>query len=41
MSLINIAVRGTASVPSGKSAAFPQTMLIVYVRVYEPAARLA
>jgi len=39
--LINIAVGGTASVPPGKSATFPQTMLIDYIRVYEPAARLA
>ena len=39
--LINVAVGGTASVPPGRSAAFPQTMLIDYVRLYEPAARLA
>jgi beta-glucanase (GH16 family) len=39
--LVNIAVGGTASVPPGKSVTFPQTMLIDYIRVYEPAARLA
>jgi beta-glucanase (GH16 family) len=39
--LITIAVGGTASVAPGKSATFPQTMLIDYIRVYEPAARLA
>jgi beta-glucanase (GH16 family) len=39
--LINIAVGGTASVPPGKAVTFPQTMLIDYIRVYEPAARLA
>ena len=39
--LVNIAVGGTASVPPGKSVAFPQTMLIDYIRLYEPAARLA
>jgi beta-glucanase (GH16 family) len=39
--LVNIAVGGTASVPPGRSAAFPQTMLIDYIRLYEPAARLA
>jgi beta-glucanase (GH16 family) len=39
--LINIAAGGTASVAPGKSVTFPQTMLIDYIRVYEPAARLA
>jgi beta-glucanase (GH16 family) len=39
--LVNIAAGGTAPVPPGKSAAFPQTMLIDYIRLYEPATRLA
>ena len=39
--LINVAVGGTASVPPGKSVTFPQTMLIDYIRLYEPAERLA
>ena len=37
--LVNVAVGGTASVPPDASVAFPQTMLIDYVRHYEPAAR--
>jgi beta-glucanase (GH16 family) len=39
--LVNVAVGGTASVPPDTSVAFPQTMLIDYVRLYEPAASLA
>jgi beta-glucanase (GH16 family) len=39
--LINIAVGGTASVPPDGSVTFPQTMLIDYIRLYEPAARPA
>jgi beta-glucanase (GH16 family) len=39
--LINVAVGGTASVPPDESVTFPQTMLIDYIRLYEPAARLA
>jgi beta-glucanase (GH16 family) len=39
--LVNIAAGGTASVPPGKSVTFPQTMLIDYIRLYEPAARPA
>jgi beta-glucanase (GH16 family) len=35
--LVNVAVGGTASVPPDESVTFPQTMLIDYVRVYEPA----
>ena len=35
--LINVAVGGTASVPPDESVTFPQTMLIDYIRVYEPA----
>jgi beta-glucanase (GH16 family) len=38
--LINVAVGGTASVPPDESVTFPQTMLIDYIRVYEPAAGL-
>ena len=37
--LVNVAVGGTASVPPDTSVTFPQTMLIDYVRLYEPAAR--
>jgi beta-glucanase (GH16 family) len=39
--LVNVAVGGTASVPPDTSVAFPQTMLIDYIRLYEPAARPA
>ena len=35
--VINVAVGGTASVPPDESVTFPQTMLIDYIRVYEPA----
>ena len=35
--LINVAVGGTASVPPDESVTFPRTMLIDYIRVYEPA----
>jgi beta-glucanase (GH16 family) len=34
--LINVAVGGHASVPPDSSTAFPQVMLIDYVRVYTP-----
>ena len=39
--LINVAVGGAASVPPVESVTFPQTMLIDYIRLYEPAARSA
>ena len=39
--LINVAVGGTASVPPDESVTFPQTMLIDYIRLYEPVARHA
>jgi beta-glucanase (GH16 family) len=39
--LINVAVGGTASVPPDETVTFPQTMLIDYIRLYEPAAGLA
>jgi beta-glucanase (GH16 family) len=39
--LVNMAVGGTASVPPDESVVFPQTMLIDYIRLYEPAAMLA
>ena len=36
--LVNVAVGGIASESPGSSVTFPQTMLIDYIRIYEPAA---